>query len=455
VLSATFPSANPTAYTSQNVLAMASNTKFTDAVTGVTMWKITSSTVPGTSQYCPWYSNLGLAVSQAWGTNLDQYHIAFADVNGPGWVCDFGPSWSSNPVGAYNFRALPSINGSATGTSAPFSRMAGNPHIMYILTTGGALRLYNVASSAFVDSSAASLGYSSSWPSTGWPWTTAISQWLMINAQETFATANNGNTGDSIVYTLNLTNGTAATVSKASLGGSLDDLYVGYGKPTTNNCFSGDVPPGNAYSYNLDTSTLLPANPTLTTSNWVGFNGFSHQASLNGYWTALESNKGGGTMQILKLRGDGTNNAASDILWSKYWGQYHMCGHWWTQGSGTNQYMLISMDWNASGNSSLPSGWASTENYALSFVNPDTGNTHRLGFHYSVCGQSSGNVAAGSGIGFSSAPGGASQYYSQAHASISHDGKLVIYGSNMGNQARVDLFVAEVPITAGTPPSFP
>jgi hypothetical protein len=465
-LSATYPSANTTAFTAQNVLAMAANTKFLDAVTGTTMWKITANGTPASDQFCPWYSNLGLAISQPWGPNLDQYHIAFISAtSGAGYICDFGPSWSSNPVGAYNFRTLPAILGSYSGTSSPFSRKASNPHIMYSLTSAGVMRLYNCAGvngtgaglnpttgAGYVDSSAASLGYSASWPSTGWPWNTGIDQWLMINAQETWATANNSNGAKTTIYTLNLTNGTAATISSSTVG-SLDDTYVGYGQPTTNNCFSGDVPPGQAYSYNLDTSAVLPANPALTTSNWVGYNGFSHQASLNGYWTALESNKGGGTMQILKLRGDGTDNANSNILWPKYWGQYHMCGHWWTQGSGTNQFMLISMDW-VSG-SSLPSGWSSTENYALSFVNPDTGNTYRLGFHYSVSGQSGGNVAAGTGVGFTGSPGGASQYYSQAHASISHDGKLVIFGSNMGNQARIDLFVAEVPLIAGTPGTFP
>jgi hypothetical protein len=51
--------------------------------------------------------------------------------------------------------------------------------------------------------------------------------------------------------------------------------------------------------------------------------------------------------------------------------------------------------------------------------------------------------------------GSISSYWAQPHATISHDGKLVIFGSNMLGTSRIDLFGMEVPTTTGTPPAFP
>jgi hypothetical protein len=251
---------------------------------------------------------------------------------------------------------------------------------------------------------------------------------------------------------LNLTTGATATFTPSA--GGIDDTYGGYGQPTSNNYFTGDVPSADAYIYNLDTSAQVNTTPALTGSNWSG-QAFSHMPSLNGYNVDFDSQRGGGTMQILKIFGNGTNNAAAAVYWPKYYGQFHICGHWWNQGT-TGQFGLMSTD----DMIGFGSGWAASENMACTWVNMDTGQSYRFLYHMSWSSSGSGNMAAGGPSGYSG-PGGAAAatnaggYWSQAHATCSHDGKMVAYGSNMINQARVDLFYAETPLTTGTPGQFP
>lgn len=441
-LSAVFPGPDTAGYIALNIPGQAAGFQWNDTVTGVKTTKLTSATVPTSGQWGNWYSSMGLAISLPFGPNLDQYHIAILSVSaGTSYLCDFGLQGSATP-GPYNYRPLPAAFLNYSAGTAAFSRK--HSQIMYVLASGAKLRLYDVVAGAFVDSSAASLGYSASWPSTGWPWNAGFNQWFMVNAQETWATGNNSASSGDTAYSLNLTNGTASTQVGAAR--SVDDTYSGYGAPTSDPVYSGDGSITSQYSFDLATSTKISTSPAITGSNWDGSNSF-HMPSMNGYWVTFGSQLGGGHMQMMKIFADGSNNANSAVFWPKFYGQFHNSGHWWNQGSGTAQWMVMSTD-NAIGDS----GWTQTEKYAISFVSPDTGATRRLGFHYSWSGESGGNMAAG---GPASGPGGASQYFSQAHATISHDGKLVLFSSNMLNQARTDAFVMEVPLTSGTPAAFP
>lgn len=458
-LSAVFPSADPTGYDALTIGSQAAGFSWSDTVTGIKTWKLTASGTPGTGQYVPWYSQMGLAISQAYGTNLDQYHIAFCDVaGGAGWLVDFGLSTSSTP-GPTNYRALPSgINSCGSGGSYAFSRKAGNPDIMYVLATGGKLRLYNVATASFVDSSAASLGYSASWPSTGWTWTTSLNEWMMVNAAETWVTGNNVASSANAMFALNIgATGAASAVGTAlTWSTGVDDTYIG----------SGDFvySDGNAANiWDLDNSTtgtnaFIAVSPSFGGNANFSGDATSHMAAMRGWWIATSTintatlRMPAGTLQPVT----GTNNVigTTSSLPSnpKYLGSYHASGNWWLQPTGTGQYYLQSNFHQTSD----PSGQPATEKYAASFVNVWANSLFRLGFLYS---DDEASLLSGSPLATAVGSGNVA-YWSQPHMHISHDGKVAIFGSNMRGAAqtsytRLDLFLMEVPLTTGTPPSFP
>lgn len=433
-LPSTFPARDLTGYAALNVPAMAAGTAFNDTVTGVRTVKITASGTPSAAQFVPTYSGQGLFISLPWGSSGNQYTVVFQDTAGNGWLADYQLGGTLT-----NYRAAPSVLGSYSLGRVSFSRKGVNPHILYVTTASGAVRLFDttVGVMAFVDSAAVANGYSASWPSTGRPWTTGSSSgWFMVDATETWATAGSSTT----YFILNLVTGATSTATDG-----LDDIYGGYGSPLTDSGVMTDS--GNGPPFDITTASFRALSPALTGSNWDGST-FSHMASLAGYWTTLGSNKGGGSMQMIQVKPDGTNNANSNVLWPKYWGQMHRSGHWWLQGGGANQYWLMSVDTDGTAANSV------SEKSALTLVNADTGASRRVGFHYSASAQSGTSLPAGTD-GYTGSPGGTDPYWGQAHASMSHDGKLVLFGSNMGNTARIDAFLMEVPTTAGTPPSFP
>jgi len=429
-LPSTFPGPDVAGFTALNIQSQAAGFQWAETVTGVPVTKITASGTPGAGFYASWYSEMGRAISQAWGPNLDQYHIAFMNVNSTtgeaAFVCDFGLAGSATP-GPYNYRSLPSALNDYSSGCASFSMRAGNPHIMYILASGAKLRLYNVVSGTFVDSSAAALGYSASWPSTGWPWATAIDEWMMVNAAETWVTANNGFGAANTAFALNLLTGATQTLSQ-----SQDDWYCAY-----TDYSMGD---GQSFIWDLNANTRINYSQTLTTGNgWAANQASSHVATSRKFWSTYNT-VGSDTvpMPAATITQDGTATVvigSSSVLpfAKRYQGQYHSSGKWWLQPDGFNQFILQS--------NITPATGPASEQYAISFVNLGTGTIFRLGFAYS-------NLVTVPNSG-------GNNYWSQPHGQISFDGKLAIFGSEMLNATRIDLFAIETPLTSGTPPSFP
>ena len=125
-------------------------------------------------------------------------------------------------------------------------------------------------------------------------------------------------------------------------------------------------------------------------------------------------------MPLHRINEDGSHSQVSTF--QGYYGQWHNCGHW-KQSAGLDQYMLYSM-WSAPSN-----GWTSSLQYALVFARCDNGSTAVLGHHYSVLPPSTTDI-----------------YWSQPHATQSTDGRIVLFGSNMLNGPRLDVFLMEVPV---------
>jgi hypothetical protein len=440
VLGTTLPGSNVTLYGNLNVPGMAAGASFNDPVTGMLHWKLTSGTVPATEPaYCPVYSEGPLQISLAWGANLDQYTIMFMNpVSSVGYLCDFGLSTSATP-GPYNYRTAPTaLNGYATVGAATFSRLApaAHPQLMYVLAAGGYLRLFDASNSvmAYVDSNAAAYGYSASWPSTGWPWTTSLNQWLSTCADETWIIGNNGNSSKNTAYALNLHTGVTRTWNITQ-----DDMNVGYGHYVT-----GDA---QTQIWELDSNTQVSYSTQFTAANgWSGSEATFHIASTRGQWVAYNTNAGGGIVPlgtIGNLPTNLNNVTLASVAENEYWGQFHGSAKWWTQNPSAGQYFLQS-SW-----SSYQSGWSANALYALTWYNAQTGAGYRQGHSYSTVQP---NAGATGNFGTSNNING---YYSQPHATTSHDGKLTIYGSTMLGSARVDLFATETPVTPGQPYAFP
>jgi hypothetical protein len=438
-LPADLPAANTSAYDALKVESQAAGYSFKDPASGVKTWKLTDSTHPANATaFAPVYSEGPVQISLAWGANKDQYTIMFMNPdNSVGYLVDFGLSASATP-GPYNYRTAPAaLNGYATVAAATFSRLApaAHPQLLYVLTSGGYLRLFDADASvmAYVDSNAAAYGYSSSWPATGWHWTSALNQWLSSTADEVWIIGNNANSSANEAFALNLQTGLTQSWSVKQ-----DDMYVGYGHYVT-----GD---NQTQVWELDTNTQMSYSEQLSSANgWAGSEATFHGSSMRGYWTLYNTDYGNGVIPLATIGNTSSNPAEVTIgsahaapYMSEYWGQFHGSGEWWLQTPGTDQYFLQS-NW-----STPSSGWSANAEYAITFWNLGTGQGYRLGDSYSDY------VSIGS----------TSNYYSQPHAHISHDGKIVIFGSDMRGHAqtnydRIDLFLMEVPLQSGNPPAFP
>jgi hypothetical protein len=376
---------NTQAYQALGVRSMPAGTAFLDPVTEVRTVKLTASGVPGSAQYYPHYSTLGLSISQAWGPAKDRYTIALIASSGSSYLCDYQLGGTVS-----NWRAFPGREGLFS-----FSRAPGNERIAYI-ATGSQLRRYDTQANAYADTGA--FPYS---------WSTGL--WFQLNSAETWATALGPSSGS--VTALNLKTGRSIVRTGLS---SLDEIYMGYNNTALVNRGSTAT-----QVWNLDTDSLKTY--TRPSSNF----GVSHCPSMNGFWMIFDSNTGGGYIRWARLYEDGSCSAPISQA-NGYWGQTHSSGHWWQQPGGASQWFLVSNDQHP-GN-----GWTANQLYNLLFVNSADGRCHVLGHHYSDSDRY--------------ATGGTDGYYAQPHATQSTDGRIVVFGSNMLNGPRIDAFLMEVPV---------
>ncbi len=382
---------NPAAYTALNVPGMTAGTAFSDPVTGTRTVKVTASGTPTSGQFCTIYSTQGLQISQPWGPNLNQYTLAFInDSNAEVYLCDYTVGGSTT-----NYR-----NGPGGAGRVSFSRLAGQAQIMYV-QSGSQLSKYNTATNSTANNGIFPIAWSTD---------TGPNCWLQLNQAETWATGLNPN--DSAVTAVNTATGKVITQTLTGI----DELYSGYNNVALINCDSGGSGASAGYVWNLDTNTLTSLGLPYGNMGTV-----NHVPSMRGFWIAIDSITGLGTMPIFQINEDGSHAQISKL--QGYYGQYHSCGHW-KQSAGLDQYILYSMD------DAPSSGWTTSMQYGLVFVRCDNGSTAVLGHHYSVL-----------------PPTTTNSYWSQAHATQSTDGRIVLFGSNMLNGSRLDVFLMEVPVS--------
>lgn len=383
------------------IAALPAGGSYADPATGVKVYKVTDATHPNANTgSAVQYSTQGLQIGGPWGANSDQYTIFFWNGSGQGWLVDYklGGTFS-------NYRTSP-----ATAGAQAMSRKS--PQIQYY-ATGTTLNRYDTSKNALANVAPFPIPFAS---------TAGNNSWFMVNQDDTWASAIG--VGGQNVTALDMVGGKQITMTNSGL----DEVYIGYSSQSLINDDAGGSGATAGYVYNFLTNTKASIGLPYGQLPFV-----SHGSSMNGFWVAVDTYTGGGHMALNQVAYDGTHSAptktvADNVGGNAYFGEFHTSGHW-RQAAGQKQYMLFSF---------LTSGAnaANTPNlkYGIHFCDISTGILYLLAYHNSN--DSTTNMAH--------AVGG-SNYWAQAHASISDDGKVVIWNSNLQDTSREDVYLTETP----------
>src|SRR6266567_699226 len=131
---------NVTAYAALNVVGQPAGFSYADPVTGVRVWKVTSSSVPTANSHAGHdYSDGPNEVSLGWGPNSNTHTILIGAPQGSQkyYLVDF-----TRGIGFTNYRRLSVQPSHDLGVT--FSNLASQPQIAYIMT-GSQIVRYNTA----------------------------------------------------------------------------------------------------------------------------------------------------------------------------------------------------------------------------------------------------------------------------------------------------------------------
>jgi len=386
---------NFAAYSALNVASQPAGFSYNDPVTGVRIWKVSSSTVPlvnGTGVGHD-YSDGGNEVSLGWGTNNNTHTIMMLPngISGNNYIVDF-----TRGVGFSNYRLL---------TVQPlrdlcfsFSNLASQPRIAYILT-GSQLVRYNTATLQVENTGNFPLAISA----FGWLHHDKNDVWFTgLLADNVTVWAWNSQTNQYLTHYESWTN-----------EGRLerDGRYI---------ALNGGNNGTSVRLWDLSTNTLGPTQTDPT--YW-----FAHVGNLRGgLWITEDANitnplaedvysVGGG--QIVKTQLSYTSG--SGLL-------AHHSGNW-VQSDADLGGNLAKQWYYTSGYYTTGSGWLWLN--AVGLGRADGSDRRLLCHHYDVSLFTT-------------------QYYATPWGKPSPDGKVVIFDSDMNGSGRYDLFVAEVPLKA-------
>jgi uncharacterized protein YjdB len=360
---------------------------YTDPLTGVTVLKLTGATVPAANLgVYHGYSEGGPSISQPWvGADGHVYYTAHIANS---WLVDirydtFTPTnWRPNP---------------AHGEIAfAFSLHPATPRIAYIITDfqGKRVERFNTATNQIEN--------------TGrWPWQVGAAGeflvWLQTNLNDSWLVAYVNSAKTTVGF--RPSDGFEREITSASAGQISDEPHLDREFPIVY-LSHGPNQPVMQQVANLETGAVTnPSDPQ-------GINSDSHTATLRGRAVAVTWPGDG----IVETNRHGVVRMAvtnpSPVDWG---GDSHLAGQWVF--NNPNDYFIIDQ-------------WLSNNNYPIrqgmiGFVSATTGDKRVLVAHDAV------------GSGYDT--GG------QPHPTISPDGKLVMWTSNMNNSGRYDIFVARVP----------
>jgi hypothetical protein len=362
---------------------LAAGQTYVDPNSGVTVLKLTSSSVPtANGSMYHGYSEGGPVISQPWtGTDGQVYYTAYIG----GWLVDIRYA-TFTPT---NYRRVDSDG----EVGFAFSLNPATPRIAYTVTNWGGNRVdrYNTATNQVEN--------------TGhWPWIASASgqylTWLQNNLNDEWFVAmlNSNHT----VVAFRPSDGTQRTITGAAAGVTIDEPHIDREFPYI--YLSTDSPVRNR-TVNLETMAYTsPRDPN-------GVNADDHAAPMRGKLVAITW-EGNGVV-VVDYQGNVTLPVTpSPTDWR---GDWHMAGQWVF--NNPTDYFVVDQ-------------WQGTGSYAIykdmiGFVN--LAGDMRLIAH-----------SNGTGQGYDT--GG------QPHPTLAPDGKLLMFVSNMGGAGRSDVFMVRLPV---------
>jgi hypothetical protein len=385
---------NVAAYTALNVRGLASGASYSDPVTGARVWKVTSATMPlsnpGASHD---YSEGPVQVSREWGGNK---HTLLARVDGSGyWLVDL-----TRGSGLSNWRPL--AVSPRTTSAATFSQNPATPQILYVATGNGLVRV-NTATNTV-----ANTGY--------FPANIPMLGWITQDKRDGWFVGLGTSSGTVVAW-----NSQTNELRSKSFSG-LDEPYF----DRDGRYVFANVGSTTSTIWDLQSNTTYPIRAPSNVT-------FGHMPGLRGYFMATDVGTGAGQTPLWRMD---PSTAAQHVQVSTLGGynpDSHSAAQWIQEdatlpgGDRTKQWYVRStfdMSYAAYGNGAKE---------ALALLRADGSDARLLAHHYSVF---SGNL-----------PAEPFRYWSMPKGSLSPDGKIVVFDSNMlaAAPARYDLFAVEVP----------
>jgi hypothetical protein len=365
---------------------------YSDPTTGVSVYKVTdANTPPGNSRAYHSYAAGGPFISLPWGANNAWYTLYFHPrfVSNDAWFVDFNIE-----TGQFaNYRQGPSDLQGADGENAfAFSFNPATPRIGY-KNPGSYIERFDTETMAD-----ANTGF---FPKNLSPWGIDRGHQFKVDVNDGWFATEQYPKRQVVLW--NSQTNEVRFHDESDITGIHLDLSGVYGFVEV------DHSSGNVQFRRWD----LAGNQLYGRSSVFQ----SHSATLRGYLVSVDpSTSGGPQLYQYEATADRVTNlgAPGEVINSSG----HFAGQWvHGNGSGTGQWALFS-------------GWGSPNgskvNNAIVFIPLDyPAREVRLLAHHD------------------SSPG--NDYYAQPHATLSPDGQLVMWTSNMNGSGRLDVFVAVVP----------
>jgi hypothetical protein len=381
---------NVSAYTALNVPSRAAGFSYNDPVTGVKIWKVTSSTTPTANSGAGHdYGDGGNQVSRGWGPNNNTHTILIRGDGMSYYLVDF-----TRGTGFSNYRLL--TVQPRRDLSATFSSVVGSERILYI-HTGTQLVRYNTQTMQLENT-----GF---FPQTG-----TIFGWLHQDRNDTWFTGLlddnltvwvwNSQTNQYLTHTETWTN--EPRIDR-------DGRYV---------VLTGGGP-GPLRVWDLSNNTFGPTQVGGSSTY------FSHLASLRGRWLAVNPNASAPFAQD-RYEVSGGSMIKTTILAQSAGADVNNSGNWIQSDAELGGNLNRQWAYTSGRDESPTQPWGNLTLWrqAVGLERAD-GSDQRLLLHH-----------------YTHLP----NYWDNPWGQPSPDGKVVIFNSNMYGSGRYDLFVAEVPL---------
>jgi WD40 repeat protein len=377
---------NVIAYAALNIVNRPAGFSYSDPVTGVKVWKVTSSSVPiANSSAGHDYSDGPNEVSLGWGTNHNTYTILIGAPQGETkyYLVDF-----TRGVGFTNYRRLTVQPAHDLGVS--FSNLTSQPQIAYIMT-GTQIVRYNTATMRVENT-------------RNFPLNHDLQAWLQHDRNDGWFV---GLMDDSTAFAWNSQTNQVLTHGESWLNEprlERDGHYIAL--TNSNNTFR---------LWDLATNTFGPTQSS--NQYWLG-----HNANLRGQWVTTDVNATA-PFDLDRYYPSGGQIVRTRIFNNSGGPGVHHSGNWVQ--SDAELGGDLNRQWSFfSGVSDNAFTTAALWKQAIGVVRSDGSDARLLVHHHSAN----------------------PDYWADPFAQPSPDGKIVIFNSNMGGSGRYDLFVAEVPL---------